>query len=153
MSKRLYVVFKPEDGLTTEDLVMRINERLPNTARIDDYDVKLSGKWAGFLTQVDNCYEVPCFPYLSFYFWCYWDTVLENMDFRRYVMALCEALGTDEWWYVEETSIDLYDELSAEEFENVLTSSIGIENFETPRFFPNSEHHFFKDSSIRVRLL
>ena len=68
-------------------------------------------------------------------------------------MVLCEALGTDEWWYIEETSMDLYYELSTKEYENILASSLGIENFETPRFFPDSKHHFFKDSSLRVKSL
>ncbi len=153
MSLRLYVVFKPDDGLTREDSMLRINERFPNTASISDDCINLDGKWPGFLTQSDNYNNVPCFPYWSFYFWCYWDAVLENMDFRRYVMTLCELLGADEWWYIEEASIDLYDELSTGEYENILENSIGIENFEIPSFFPNGEHHFFKDSSQRVKSL
>ncbi len=153
MSLRLYVIFKPKADLTIEDSIIRINERFPNTASVIDDFINLDGKWTGLLTQQDNYNDDPGFPYWSFYFWCYWDSVLENMDFRRYVMVLCEALGTDEWWYIEETSMDLYYELSTKEYENILASSLGIENFETPRFFPDSKHHFFKDSSLRVKSL
>lgn len=153
MSLRLYVVFRPEDGLTIENSVMRINEYFPNTASSSDDCINIDGKWTGFLTHLDIYNEDPRFPYWNFYFWCYWDSVLKNMDFRRYVMTLCEALGADEWWYIEETSIDLYDELSTKEYEDILASSICIDNFETPSFFPNSKHHFFKDSSQRVKSL
>lgn len=149
MSRRLYVIFKPEHDLSEEEAVERINDRFPNAASITDDFISIAGKWAAFLTLLDY-YINPC---ASFCFWSYWDAVLENMDFRSYVMELCEALGTDEWWYIEETSTDLYDELSYTEYEKILANAIGIENFEMPTYFPNSKHHFFKDSSSRVKSL
>lgn len=54
MSLRLYVVFKPDDGLTREDSMLRINERFPNTASISDDCINLDGKWPGFLTVSIN---------------------------------------------------------------------------------------------------
>lgn len=150
MSKRLYVIFKPSEVFSLEEMVRRINARFPETAKVSDGDIDLNGKYAGYITRPNNCDGYPDFPYWCFYFWLYWDKVLNGMDFRQYVADLCNALGTNEWWYIEEESTDLYDDLNTEEYERVLAISVGIENFKTPHYFPNSVHHFFKDSTLRV---
>lgn len=156
MSKRLYVYFKPSAGsLSIEEMVKRINARFPEEAKIGDETdyADLNGKWSGYISRPYNSDNHPDFPYWRFYFWEYWNTILSCKEFRCYVMELCQTLGATEWWYIEEESEDLYEELSAEDFEKVLTDAVGIENFERPRYFPNSQHHFFKDSVLRVQSL
>lgn len=153
MSKRLYIVFKPSADLAIVDMVRKINERFPGTARISDDGIDIDDRWTGRLTQPSNRYEHPGFPYWNFYFYCYWDAISESADFRCYVMTLCEALGAAEWWYIEEESTDLYDELDSAEYEDVLAESVGIERFEVPTYFPAGECHFFRDSSLRVKSL
>lgn len=87
MSRRLYVIFKPEHDLSEEEAVERINDRFPNAASITDDFISIAGKWAGFLTLLD--YYI--YSYASFCFWSYWDAVLENMDFRSYHIEEIEA--------------------------------------------------------------
>ena len=79
--------------------------------------------------------------------------MLVNLNFRQYVMSVCDALGVREWWYIEENSIDLYVEMPAEELEAALASAIGIEDFEMSTYFPASSHHLFHDSSQKVKHL
>ena len=78
--------------------------------------------------------------------------MLDDLKFREYLMTICEALGVKEWWYIEETSMDLYQGMPAEELEAALASAIGIEDFDTPTYFASS-HHLFHDSSQKVKHL
>ena len=153
MSKRLYVVFKPSDGLAMGDMARIINARFPECAKVTDDRIDIDGAWTGCLTRPGNHYDYHDFPYMCFYFCCYWDAVFNASGFRRFVMELCDILGVAEWWYIEEESTDLYDDMNAKEYEMVLRNSPGIEHFEVPRYFSAGKHHFFKDSSQRVKSL
>ena len=63
-------------------------------------------------------------------------------------MTLCEAMGVKEWWYIEETSMDLYQGMPAEEFEAALASAI-TEATIVSRFYSKGEtfdgYHLKKD--------
>lgn len=154
MSNRLYVMFKPgSPQLTDNDMATAINARFPNTAKVDDDSISFDGDWPGYLTIANNYYIDAEFPYWNFFFWSYWDDIFNGCRFRHYVMELCEALGASEWWYIEENSIDLYEELDITAYEKILAEAVDIEDFNTPRYFPASEHHLFKDSARRVKAL
>lgn len=154
MSKRIYVIFKPEVAGGFGGLVDRINGVMPGVLeRGDDDDSADFGQacpWAGYLQRPSNCDVDPDFPYMWMMFYCYWDTVLGRLRFRQTVKELCEAAGAREWWYVEEESLDMYDDMSTAEFVKALSESAGIEHFAIPRYFPNDRSHIFMDSALKV---
>lgn len=154
MSQRLYILFKfPDENFNPGKIAEKINAKFPGIATVNDGDIDLDGTWFGYITDASEHCLYSVSPLYCFYFWCYWNAVLDDLKFREYVMTLCEAMGVKEWWYIEETSMDLYQGMPAEEFEAVLASAIGIEDFDTPTYFPASSHHLFHDSSQKVRHL
>lgn len=153
MSLRLYIIFEPSGNLALDDMARRINARVPGVADVKDNFINIEGKFPGILYPPSYLDEGAIFSYWTFYFWAYWKDVVDGTDFRQFVMNLCEAMGTEEWWYIEETSMDLYGDMDEEEFLKVLIDSNGIEDFELPHFFPHSEHHIFNDSSSKVKSL
>ncbi|MDE6484332.1 MAG: hypothetical protein K2L14_02925 [Duncaniella sp.] len=155
MSKRIYVIFKPEPVAGDfRGLVRRINEAMPGMLEPgDDGDSADFGSacyWAGYMERPSNCDVDPDFPYLWMMFYCYWDTVLNGLTFRKTVKRICEAAGSTVWWYMEEESLDMYDDMSTAEFEKALSKSAGIERFVMPRYFPTTSCNIFMDSSERV---
>ncbi len=151
MSKRIYVIFKPSDDiLSLKDMEKKINSIFPNTAVIEDDSLSLNNEWLSYIDRCVNVYDYSDFPYWQIYFWCYWDVVLHNVAFRTYIMNLCTALGANHWWYIEETSMELFDNLNTVDFETALNEAKGIEDFEIPRYFPHSKNHIFSDSVERV---
>lgn len=153
MSQRLYVYVKPKEAdLSDEDVIRLINAAMPNIAKTDDEGdvIDLECKWVSYMHRLYNIADTPDFPYWNIFLWCYWDEVLNGMELRCFVKGICEALGADKWWYIEETSMDAFDDMTTEDFEVELEKAVGIEDFSQPRYFPNSAHHLFMDSSIKV---
>lgn len=112
--------------------------------------ININGPWLGYIiSPLDYDLNV-CFPYWSIFFWTYWDSVLNGVNFRKHVQSICEAAGTTQWWYIEEDSVDSFLELTPDEFEAELKKAPLIENFSVPSYFPKSRHHIFKDSSEQV---
>lgn len=154
MSKRLYILFKfPDEIYNFGKIVERINVKHAGMAAVRNGVIDLHGPWPGYIDEAYNLGLNSFSPLYCFFFWCYWNDVLVNLNFRQYVMSVCDTLGVSEWWYIEENSIDLYVEMPAEELEAALASAIGIEDFDTPTYFPASSHHLFHDSSQKVRHL
>ncbi|MDE7410469.1 MAG: hypothetical protein K2M94_00320 [Paramuribaculum sp.] len=150
----IYIYFKPENIYITEsELSRRINLLTPYEATCgkDDYMVDIEGCSVHYLTRPMNYYQHAEFPYWHFYSGVYWDAVRNDLVFRSQVETLCRAMGADEWWYAEEISQDILDELNTDEFEVAIARAPGIENFSVPTFFPAGPNHLFKDSSLRVK--
>lgn len=150
MSLTLSVFFEPSAKMKdAKDLVNAINAKISGMA---EYDEEVG--------SCDiNCYW-PCYIiYPSFYsyfayaemsFQAYWNDVLNGIELRQLIKTVCEALGANEWWYIEETSMDFIYDLNKNEFEELILKAPDIENFETPTYFPASKNHFFHDSSQQV---
>lgn len=135
-----------------EEVEKTINEKYPRLAVYNDNTscVDIANKWSCFIDYPINCLEEEVFPYITIYSYCYWDSVVNGLEFREGIRKICEALGATEWWYVEESSLDYIDDLSTKEFEEKLRLAPKIGHFSQPRYFPNSENHIFKDSAIDV---
>ncbi len=143
MSQRLYVFFQPF-GCDYNDIHQQarmIDEAVPGAVeRKSRGSIDIAGPWAGYL----ECDYL--FPYLCFCFFAYWSDVLNGTRFRKYVRSLCEALGVHEWWYIEETSLDIFYEMTPAKFDKALSESPTIEEFQMSTYFPNGEYHAFKDT-------
>ena len=132
MSLRLYILFKfPDENYNPEKMAEKINAKFPGIATVNNGDIHLDGTWFGYITEASEHCLYSVSPLYCFYFWCYWNAVLDNLKFREYLMTLCEAM----------------------EFEAALASAIGIEDFDTPTYFPASSHHLFHDSTQKVKHL
>lgn len=150
MSNRLYVYFKPQFfPKSLAEVGKLLNEKYPGFAAVCESSggVDINNEWSSFIDYPTNYLEDEEFPYLAIYSYCYWDSVINGLEFRTGIKKICEALGATEWWYVEESSLDYIDDLSTDEFENKLTMAPNIEQFDQPRYFPSSGNHIFKDSA------
>lgn len=155
MSKHIYVIFRPEHtDMHLDEIVRLVNTTMPDTFTYTrgepSADLGSNSPWPGYMLRTPDWDDRTDYPYLWINFCCYWDTVLSDLRFREFVRQICESLGATQWWYIEENSIDLYDEMPLDEFQHQLTLSPGIETFSLPRYFPSGPHHIYLDTSQRV---